>query len=313
MAQNPIGTITDEERLVPLLGGDEGFYVDVTDPVRTADVPEEGPVAWEIQDAGSVPELALAPLADADVDADTTGSEQVRELSGDGDALTVDLPTPFVTDALGLDADDYDEDNPLLFEPDEITDGIAVPTGPDGDPAGSVERAIELTPVRFADGTPYRDVPQSEATLDSDPVAEAELERERGEDWTPQSGTVSAPVDGPVIDEVLSETDADRNAVVDALETISRRDLVSEADDESAADPVVADDRVVVALDPDTWNEKIAAQLSVDERSLDAVREIHARQAAALLGSDDRSERFAERVPVVVEHGRLYESDEPPE
>jgi len=36
---NPIGTTTDEERLVPLFAGDDGSRVDVTNPVQTADVP----------------------------------------------------------------------------------------------------------------------------------------------------------------------------------------------------------------------------------------------------------------------------------
>lgn len=309
MAQNPIGTMTDEERLVALRTREDGFVVDVTEPVRTADVPETGTFAWEVRDEGDVPRPVLAPVDDAD----EAGDLPARELTTVDERDVLEVPAPLVVDELGLDAAAYDDENPLLFEPDELTEGIPVGTAQDGEAGGTVEVALELRPVRFADGTPYRDVPLSESSLDSDPVAEAAIERERGDDATPQSGTLTAPVDAPFVDDVLDETGASRAAVVDALESMARRDLVSVADDDSSQEPLVADDRAVVALDDEDW-ESVTMELDADDATLEAVRDTHARQADALLDrSDADGERFAGRTPVVIQPDRRYESDEPPD
>ena len=302
MAQNPIGTVTDEERLVPLLTREGAFLVDVTGPVRTADVPEEGTFAWRLREEGDVPRLALAPVDDPD----EAGDLSARELSRTDDALTIGVPEPLLVDGLGLDTADYDDDNPLLFKPGEITDGIAVgmkdaTSTRKGEAGGTAERAIELVPVRFTDGTPYRDEPIEESSMDSDPVAEAELARDRGDDATPRSETVSAPIDAEVVDETLETTDAPRADVVRALEAIARHDLVGQADDDTAYDPPVVDDRMLVALDDDTWNEKVALELDDDDAVVEAAREIHARQAEDLLErSGDEGERFEGHSPVVL-------------
>lgn len=83
------------------------------------------------------------------------------------------MPESLLADGLGLDTGTYDDDDPLLFGSIDLDDGIAVDPAADGEPAGAVEDAIELVPVRFADGTPYRDEPVSELSMDSEPVAEA--------------------------------------------------------------------------------------------------------------------------------------------
>lgn len=114
-------------------------------------------------------------------------------------------------------------------------------------------------------------------------------------------------------DEADGAADASRTAVVEAFETVSRRNLVSEGDDDSEGDPAVADDRVVALGDHD-WSERVAAEPDADEATVETVREIRARQADALLRltGADRG-RFADRTPVVIQFGRRAESDAPSE
>ena len=308
MSQNPIGTVTDEERLVPLLTGEEGFLVDVTEPVRTAGLPESGTYAWRLREEGDVGRLALAP-----VDGGEAGSLPTAALAEDDGRLTLEVPTALLEEGLDLDVETYDDDEPLLFEPDEI-DGLAVGMGTGGEPGGAVETALELRPVRFADGTPYRDEPLPETSTDSDPVAEA-VHREEGEEGTPRPGTVDAPVDAGIVDEVLATADAPRSDVVDALETIARQDVVTEADD-AEGDPLVADDRAVVVLDD--WAETVVSALALefgfepDDEALEAARAVHFRQAEALVDDDrTRRERFEGRQPVVVQPGRKDVTEAP--
>lgn len=296
MAQNPIGTVTDEDRLVALLLRDGTFLVDVTDPVRTADVPETGTFAWRLLTGGEVPRLAFAPVDEPD----DAGDVPMAELDPDGDRYTLSVPRSYLSEGLGLDADAYDPDNPLLFKPEESTEGLAVGMTLEGEPGGSVGVAIELTPVRFDDGTPFRAEPVPESSMDSDPIAEGELARRPGDDGAPQSGTVSAPIDASVVDEVVAATEAQRSEVIRGLETLSREGLVSEADD-AVDEPPTVDDRALVALDDDTWRERVVPELDVSDAAVEAVRAIHARQAERLLGSDrDEVERFEGRTPVVV-------------
>lgn len=308
MSENPIGTVTDEERLVPLYR-DDGFHVDVTDPVRTADVPAEGTYAWHLIEASDADRLAIAPV----VDADEAGDLATAELSTTDEGCALAVPEGLLADGLEIDPADYDDDNPLLFEPEEITDGIAVGMTVEGDPGGTVESGIELRPVRYADGTPYRPEPLAGETLDSDPIAEAEMERRRGGDATPRLDAVSAPVDAPVLEDVLAESDAAQSDVVDALETMARQDLVGEGDDERDTGPMVLDDRAVVSLGEDNWAAKVAAELAADDATLAAVREAHARQTEAMLAETDAGPgEIAGVVPVVIQPDRHYESDEPP-
>lgn len=297
MAQNPIGTMTDEDRLVPLYHRDGTFHVDVTDPIRTADVPESGTFAWRLRTNGEVPRLAFAPV-DEPAEA---GDVPTVELDSDGDRHTLAVPQSYLSDGLGLDTENYDPDNPLLFKPEELTEGVAVGMTREGEPGGSVGVAIELTPVRFDDGTPFRAEPVPESSMDSDPVAEGELARRAGDDGAPQSGTVSAPIDTAVVDEVVAGTEASRAEVIRGLESMSREGLVGAADDDSADEPLTVDDRAIVAVADEAWRERVALELDVNDDAVEAVREIHARQADRLLRSDrDEGARFEGRTPVVV-------------
>lgn len=310
MARN-IGTVTDEERLVPLLAGDDGYVVDVTHPVRTTEVPAEGAYAWRLREESDVPRLAFAPVADDD----EAGALPTRELSADGDALLLPVPERLLADGLGLDLDAYDDDEPLLFEPAELDDEMAVGMTREDAPAGTADVAVELVPLRFGDGTPYpeREHPTAEGSPDSDPVAEAAVARGGGDGTPSRSGTVSAPVDAPVLDEVLSAVDADRENVVAALETVARRGLVGVEHDASPHAPLTVDGRALVAVDDGTWRDEVVPRLDVDEAAAEAAREVHARQIDALVPADsDERERFGGRTPVVVEPPHDHEAGSDP-
>lgn len=310
MAQNPIGTVTDEERLVPLFAREGDFLVDVTDPVRMADVPDEGTFAWRLREAGDVPRLAFAPVEDAD----EAGALPIRDLTASDDTLTLEVPESLLVDGLGLDASEYDDENPLLFRPDELDEGIAVGMTPEGEPGGATQGAIELVPVRFADGTPFSDEPRPDVSLDSDPVAEAAVAGEEGDEATPRSETISAPIDAAVVDEVLDTTDVPREDVVRALETIHRNDLVGQADDDSAYEPLTAGGRALVALDDETWSRVVASELDVDDAVVDVLRELYIRQGDVLLqDAEEDVERFEGRTPVVIHPDRTYEEGSDPE
>lgn len=309
MAENPIGT-TDEERLVPLRVRDGEFRLDVTRPVRTVDASAGEPVAWRLREAGDVDRLLLVPVDDAD----EAGALPASELSETNGSITARVPETLIADGLGLDPDSYDGDNPLLFEPETVADDVAVGMEPSGEPGDVAETAVELTPVRFSDGTPFGDEPLSESALDSDPVAETVSEREEGAEGAPRSDAISAPVDPGLVDDVIQTGDASREAVVEALETMARRGLVTEADNEAEARPVVEDDRAVVGLESDTFERKVTANLDADRTTVEAVHAIHARQADALLERAGASSRgFATLNPVVVQPDTRDESAAQPE
>jgi hypothetical protein len=304
MAQNPIGTVADEERLVLLHARDDGYIVDVTEPVQHSAVPEAGTFAWRYREEGDVDRLALAPVDDPD----DACALPTLELSDLDDALTIAVPEPLLADGLGLDTAPHDDDNPLLFEPRELDDGIAVGMGPEGDPGVTWAVAIELVPVRFSEGTPLHHEPIDAGSLDSDPVAEAQLAHEDGE-GTPRSDAISAPLDPPVFGDVVEEADAPRDQVVGALETISRQNLVGPENDRTSFGPLVVDEHVVVGLEEDTWQETVAAELDADVAALQASREAHARQAAALVPqSEGEDADYGGYVPVVVQPARTFES-----
>jgi hypothetical protein len=227
-----------------------------------------------------VPSLALVP-----VPGDEVPDETVAGHVGRGDAFPI--PKALVTEGLELDPGEYDDDNPLLLKPDEIDEGVAAAAMPTGAPAPAAETALELQPVRFANGTPYRDEPAPEASLDSDPVAEEELARASDAEGAPQSGTVSASVNSSFVDDVLADREADRDEVIKA---ISRHGLVDEGDDATEYDPLVVDGREVIVVEADFWETEIAAEVGVGREALDAARESHYRQAAGLFERSNADE-----------------------
>ena len=295
MAQNPIGTAVDEDRLVELRREGGTFVVDVSQADAGVDLPDGEAVVWRLRDEGDVPRLALVPVPEDEVPDDTVAGTV-------GEETEFPVPESLVRDGLGIDPGEYDDANPLLFKPGEIEGGVAAAAMPTGAPAPAAETALELQPVRFSDGTPFRDEPVPE-DLDSDPVAEEELARDPDAEAAPQSGTVSAPVDSRFVDDVLADTDADRDEVIKVLEGIARHDLIDESDDATEYDPLVVDDREVIVVEADVWEAEIAAELDTGRDALDAAREIHHRQAADLFersNADEEREIAPARDTVVI-------------
>lgn len=310
MAENPIGTVADEDRLVPLHARDGAFRVEVTGPLRTVDAEPDEPVGWRLRERGDVDRLLIVPLEDPD----GGGALPTSELSESDGTIAAEVPEALLRDGLDLDLGSYDDDNPLLFEPRVVTDGVAVGSETRGEPGDAAERAVELVPVRFSDGTPFEPDPVAESALDSDPVVETVQERERDGDGTPRSEAIDAPVDPDVVDAVVETGGASRDAVVRTLETIDRRDLLTVGDNDSDSRPVVADDRAVIGVDGETFQRRVVARVDADGTTLDAVRAIHARQADDLLeAADASSEGFATLTPVVVQPDTYDESGAQPE
>lgn len=151
----------------------------------------------------------------------------------------------------------------------------------DHTPAALMDEAVVLEPVRFADGTPYRNEPVSEVPQDSDPVAEVHLEEREGEP-APRPETVSAPIDAPIIEGVVGGTEVGHEALVGVLEAIARRDLVELEDALLEYGPFTVDDRIVGIVDPDWWESEIAPALDADEATIEAAKHAHG-QAESLL------------------------------
>ncbi|MFC6727274.1 hypothetical protein ACFQDG_01255 [Natronoarchaeum mannanilyticum] len=296
MAQNPIGTAIDRDRMVELGREDGAFVVDVAEQVETADLPDGAAVVWRLRKEGDVARLALVPVPEDEVPDDTVAGRV-------GEDESLPIPRSLITEGLELDPEAYDPENPLLFKRGEIGEVAAAAAMPTGAPAPAADTALELQPVRFADGTPFHDEPVPEESLDSDPIAEAELERDADAGGEPQSGTVSAPIDSSFVNEVLTNRGVDREQVIEVLEAIARHDLIGPEDDATEYDPLTVDDRAVIVVDADVWEAEIAPEVDVERDALDAARKIHHRQAADLYdraNADEEREIAESRDAVVV-------------
>lgn len=292
MAENPIGTAAEEKRLIPLRTGGDAFYVEVAEPADVAGIPTEDPVAWTLdpdpdpseavdEEAGA-PRLYFGSVSDEDQEE----AIHTRAPSTEGEAIAIEVPRSLLTDGLGLDLEAYDDENPLLFEPVVLEEPVAARTEADA-PAPLLDPVVGLVPVRFGDGTPYRDEVLPETDRESDPVVEAHLDREA--DSIPRPETASAPIDPEVIDRVVETADVSRSDLVETLEAIQRADVVDESDAANEYAPLTAEDRVAVVVDPDTWGE-VAAAVEGDPDALDAARRAHEQQAEELVRRADASE-----------------------
>lgn len=286
MSQNPVGTVADEERLIELRTDDSGsFVVSIDDAASDAGIDADAEVDWRAVGGGDVPRLLVGPIDPEDREA----AADPRSPTDEDGTLRVEVPAALVGEAgLGLDPDAYDADNPLLLAPDATDAPVATAPG-DREPAALMDEALFLEPVRFADGTPFRDEPTSEAPEDSDPIAEAALE-EREEGATPQPETVSAPIDPAVIEGVAGGSDIAYEELVSALEAIDRRDLLGLEDAVVEYGPFTVDDRIIAVVGDDKWETDIAAELDLDGDALEAARRAHNGQAETLLrdaGPDD--------------------------
>ena len=293
MAENPIGTVAEEERLIPLRTDGDAFYVEVTEPAAVAGVPTKDPVAWTLDPdpapSEAVDEEANAPrlYVGAASDEDRDDAAHTRLPSEEGGTITVEVPRPLLAEGgLGIDLEAYDDGNPLLFEPEVLEEPVAA-TVDENVPAPLLDPVVGLVPVRFDDGTPYRDEPLPETDRESDPVVEAHLDSEA--DSAPRPETASVPIDPEVIERVVETDDVSRSDLVDALEAIQRADVVDESDTANEYAPLTAEDRMVIVVDPETW-ERIADVVEIDPDALDAARRAHERQAEELVQRADASE-----------------------
>lgn len=285
MAQDPIGTIENEDRLVALRkdahGTDDGFSIAVTDLIEEIGIDPDATIEWTIYLASDTSRLVFGPVAEG-VDEETINPREL--LSADGEVIAP-VPVGLLGGGdrgLGLDLGAYDDANPLLFEP-TLTDDATPIENPGGhQPAPLLESAVELEPVRFDDGTPYRRDPQTEE-LDSDPVAEGALEHSDDADPEPQSEAISAPIAASIVDDVVETTGVSHEDLVGALETIARRDIVDTDDAVTDTDAVTAEDRVVTLGEEETWADEIAPKLDIEEEVLGAARLAHEQQADGLL------------------------------
>lgn len=271
--------MTDEERLVALRKNEESFSVAVPESVQPPWIDAGTEIDWRPIEGGDVPRLVFGRIDPEDREAAT----EPRTPTTEDDALVIDVPHPLVGDAgLELDPDAYDTDNPLLLEPSTADDAVATDSQDRG-PAAVMDEAMALTPVRFDDGTPYRTEPVSEVSEDSDPVAEAELNaRDAGS--APRPETVSAPIDPAIIEGVVDGEPVPREALIEALETLARRDILDPADTAAGYGPFTVDERVIGIVDSERWDEEIASELATDDETvITAARRAHNRQAEALL------------------------------
>ncbi|WP_224267885.1 hypothetical protein [Haloprofundus salinisoli] len=290
MSENPIGTVADRNRLVELSveETDDGraFFVDVTDPARDAGLPEDASLDWMVdRDVEAETEHAGPVLVFGEIEAEEAETATFpTEFLHEDDRLLLSVPPTLLgtDDGLDLDLDAYADDTPLLFYPASLGEETGERGGTSRRPAPTLANPIALVPLRYADGTPYEPVPRRDVDGESDPIAEATLER-RGENAEPRSATVAAAVDADLIDEMVAESDVSRAALVDVLEAIERRRVIDA--DYAVADnqPVTVDDRIVVVVDRETWDDVLADALDADAGPVDSARRLHRKQAERLL------------------------------
>lgn len=270
----------DEDRLLELRrsreSAESAYAVAVTPLSERLELTAGDPIDWDVDAREG--ELMLVFGRPAEYDrSEAAYPRRLRE--GDGEVLAP-VPDQFLEAdpprGLGLDLEPGD-DASLLF------DSVAM------------ERTVGLLPVRFEDGTPYEAEPLPDAPERSDPIAEAALEHGDATGTPePRPETLDAPIDPEVIEATLQETDVAYEHLASALEELSRRRLVGEADAVADYPPLALDDRGICVVDPEVWTDRLADQLAVDGATLQAARTAHVRQATALLSAADAPKRARE-------------------
>ncbi|MDF9746523.1 hypothetical protein [Natrinema salsiterrestre] len=283
MATRPTGTILDEDRLLELREATEtaasALGIEVTPVADYAGASSGDHIDWDVDDYGDEPMLVFAGIEEAAA-GDAPYPRRLREEDGE---IVAPVPDPLVRAdppaGLGLDLEEYDADDPLLF--DAITAG----------------ETIGLVPVRFDDGRSYRAEPLPGVADDSDPVAEGIVEHEGRGDPTPRPETTSAPIDADVLESALDETERDvaETDVVGLLEAIERLDLVGTGDHVAGVPPLSADHRAVCLLEADVWTDRLGPELEandvdVDPDALAVARAVHERQASVLIDAAGTTE-----------------------
>jgi hypothetical protein len=283
MSTRPTGTILDDDRLLALRETAETaaseLAVEVTPVADYMGASSGDHIDWDVDDYEDEPMLVFTGIEEA-ATADAPYPRQLREEDGE---VVAPVPDPLVRaeppNGLGLDLEAYDIADPLLF--DAIT----------------TDETIGLIPVRFENGRTYRAEPLPGVADDSDPVAEAVIEREDRGDPTPRLETMSAPIDAEILESTLAEPDHDvtETAVVGILEAIERLDLVGTGDHVAGVPPLSVDHRAVCLLEDDVWTARLGPELEVggvdvNSDALAAARAVHERQAQSLIDAAETTE-----------------------
>ncbi len=269
----------DDDRLLELhragKSTESPLAVTVTPVLERLEMPEDSHIDWNVDERDQDPMLVFGRISEDEV-SDAAYPRRLHDTDGEISAPVPDtLLSTDPPDGIGLERESYDPDNPLLFE--------SIATG----------ETVGLIPARFDDGTPFRREPLPETDTRSDPIAQAELERDdASDDPSPRPETIDAPIDAEVLETVVEKTDVSFKALSGVLEDLSRQRLVGESNAVGEYPPVAVDDRGICIVSNDEWEERLEPELSMDDSSvLEAARLVHNRQAKRLLAEIEDPEK----------------------
>lgn len=285
MSSRPTGTLSDD-RLLELRETTETMAselgIEVTPVAADLEAAAGDRIDWEVDEYDGEPMLVFTRSSD-EQSGDAPSPRRLREeerRNGDGNAIVAPVPDTLVRaeppSGLGIELEAYDDDRPLLFD------------------AMAVGETIGLVPVRYDDGSPYRQASRPGVADDSDPVAKGVVDHEREGDPTPRPETVDAPIDPLVLDDAMADapTNVPIADVIEILEAIETHDLASVGDHVAGQPPLSVDERAVCLLEAGTWNERLAPDLEavgvdVGADALAVAADVHDRQARALIDAAD--------------------------
>ncbi|MFC4553614.1 MULTISPECIES: hypothetical protein [Halorussus] len=214
----------------------------------------------DLEDAETDPLLILNRADDPGENPDS--NPELRRVMDTGTSLSVKIPRRHLDEfGLGLNLDDYDNENPLLFEP-LVDDGL-----------------VGLVPLGYVDGREF--VPRAFRDQDSGETTPEESESEQATLGGSVESTAT-PISEQAITAAAQTVGVNRDRLVDVLETIN--ESVSEDDlnliDE--ASPVQLDDVTVYFVTPETWPDA-ADDLALDEDLLEAAKLAYVRASEEII------------------------------
>ena len=242
----------------------ESYSLHVTEAVDAAGIDREATVDVDILADESPPVLAVIEIPDEE----QTVARFGRTLGYDGSSSRVRIPPTLLRrdrpQGLGLDLDEYDKDNPLLFEP--------IP----------MEGVVFLEPVRYADGTSFT----QDGEDDEDDART--IQNEHAEQH-------SVPID--VVNQTAQVTGVTRDAIHTALAVVEEFEIepdsqpvddVVEVGDETDAIIYILEEGRTVAdfldVEPDAVTEAVeqlfqdlATDLAAEVRDRDLARRVKKR------------------------------------
>ena len=262
-----------------------GWRINFGIEARTAGIEAGDYVVVDLEDPGTDPLLLLGLLPEAPEN--PKQDPFTRKVMDRGDTLAVKIPPRYIDErGLDLDADTYDNDNPLLLEP-LVDDGL-----------------VGLEPTEYYDGTEFvpsanRDDSGVEVTPDAEVSEHVSLSENAPN--TPES-VGAIPADA--ITAAAQLTGVETEAVERALTLVSDGLDADALADYSAPehDPVETPEGTVTVVTPDVWGNLDATQ-GLGPNVQQAVRQAHARAAERLLdvyAPDSAARGFAGEYDAVV-------------